>query len=272
MGLNLSSKLSRLWEEVRGTPPVQPVIAIVSSGPESDADELLPKEEAAIGSTQGGPPTWQVSPISGINMSIRYRDSKGQASERQIVCRRLESYGETAQLVAWCALRNRQRNFRVDRILSAWDSANGQVFEPGSALLDHFILDRESSGRYRFGLSPQRFEVFNAALNVMAFVARCDGNWHVLEAEAIEDFVVACWMRLELPGDLDLNAVAAHVARLSPDDEVLWKAVETCAANPVLAKLIVRHLGNIIDADGIHHPREVYWATNIADALTAPHE
>lgn len=261
MKLDLRARLNRLWEEVRGAPPVQPPVEFTPSGPECDPDDQV------IADAGQEPPKWKSEAITGHNMLIVYRDSRGQQSERQVTCKRLDSYGSSAQLVAWCSLRNQARSFRVDRIVRAIDVSTGQVWEPGHLLIEEFTVDRASTGRYRFGLPPKKFADFNAALNIMAFVARCDGKWHDLEVAAIEDFVIACWLRFDFPGDLDLSSVAAHVGRLSPDAEVLWTSVARCAENPPLAALLVRHLANVIDADGVHHPLEVYWGTEISNTL-----
>lgn len=195
----------------------------------------------------------EVQPVTGIVMVISYLDTKGQPSTRQIVCRRIEQFADKAYLVARCELRQQSRTFNISRIASAIDPATGQIYEPGSKLLEAFTVDRQSTGRYRFGLSPKAFGRFNAALNILAFVARCDGKWHVLETEAIESFVMACWLRLDFPGDLDLAAVTAHVSRLAPDDEALWRSVYEVANHPAMARLVVQHLGRVIDADGVHH-------------------
>jgi hypothetical protein len=260
--MNLRARLFQLWEEVRGLPPVAPPVQTPMAGPEDD-----PADTIVILDRQQDQPNWQAQPITGHSMEIVYRDSRGQLSERQIVCHRLESYSGGTHLVARCALRGAQRTFRVDRIEQAVLSVTGEVFEPGTALLDVYAIDRESSGRFRFGLPPRKFALFNAALNVLVFVARCDGKWHPLEFEAIESFVMACWLRLDFPGDLDLAAVAAHVGRLTPDAEVLWTSVDAVAANPAMAALVRRHLVSVIDADGVHHPREVWFASQIAEVL-----
>ncbi len=262
--MSLSSRLFRLWEEVRGLPPVAPPVQRPMMGPEDDpVDTLMPAELEQV------VPNWQSQPITGHSMEIVYRDSRGQVSQRQIVCYRLEAYSGGTQLIARCAMRGAQRTFRIDRIEQAVLSGTGELFEPGTALLDVYTVDRESTGRYRFGLPPKKFALFNAALNVLVFIARCDGQWHPLEVEAIESFVMACWLRLDFPGDLDLAAVAAHVGRLSPDGEAMWSAVDTIAANPPMAALVRRHLASVIDADGVHHPREIWFAGQIAEVLQA---
>lgn len=259
---DLRTRLTRFWEELRGTPPVVPPVVVNMQVPDNDAaDQLSPDDDLAL------PLVADVQPVTGIVMVISYLDTKGQPSTRQIVCRRIEQFADKAYLIARCELRQQSRTFNISRIASAIDSATGQIYEPGSKLLEAFTVDRQSTGRFRFGLSPKAFARFNAALNILAFVARCDGKWHVLETEAIENFVMACWLRLDFPGDLDLAAVTAHVARLAPDDEALWRSVYEVANHPAMARLVVQHLGRVIDADGVHHPREVYWASQIAEAL-----
>lgn len=259
---NLRTRLISFWEEIRGTPPVTPPATFVPVAPDADPDDLLSDgDELAL------PLATEAQPVTGLLMIIDYLDSKGQKSTRQIACRRIDQFADKAYLVAWCELRRQTRSFNVSRIARAVDAGTGEIYEPGSVLLDLFTVDRKSTGRYRFGLNPRNFARFNAALNILAFVARCDGDWHILESAAIDDFVMACWLRLDFPGDLDLEAVSAHVSRLAPDAEALWLSVNECAKDPQLARLVIHYLTKVIDADGVHHPREVWWALQIAETL-----
>jgi len=260
--VSLVDRLARFWSEARGSRTPQPPISHDPSGPEHDSAETLPPL-----SDETQPPVWHAGPITGVNLVIRYRDSAGATSERQITCRRLEHYSSGPVLHAWCALRRQPRVFKISRIAAAIDSATGEVFESGQALLDAFAVDLVSTGRFQFGLPPRIFADFHAALVVLAFIARSDGHWHELEEEAIQRFATAFWLRLDVMSDLDLQAVAFHVRRLSPDAESLWASVSRCAANPRIALLLERYLAEVIDADGIHHPQEAWWANEIATAL-----
>ena len=49
-------------------------------------------------------------------LDLSYRDEMGRASERLIRPIALIYYAETANIVAWCELRQAIRNFRSDRI------------------------------------------------------------------------------------------------------------------------------------------------------------
>jgi len=51
-------------------------------------------------------------------LAIAYRDETGRASERTIRPLALIYYSETANIVAWCELRQALRNFRGDRVRS----------------------------------------------------------------------------------------------------------------------------------------------------------
>lgn len=50
---------------------------------------------------------------------IRYRDEKGSNTERTIRPVALIYYSETANIVAWCELREALRNFRAERVAAS---------------------------------------------------------------------------------------------------------------------------------------------------------
>lgn len=260
--MSLRQRALAFWREVRSHPPVAPPADFTPRLPSDDAEELHVEDPGEA------PPGWPVEQVSGHTVVIRYRDSKGQESERQLTCRRLEHRGGQTYLHAFCFSRQRLRCFRADRIASVIDPSTGEVFNPGSRFLDLFAPDSESAAPFRYGLSPAAYADLNAALNVLAFVARCDGAWHPLEKEAIEEFVTSYWLRAEHPCSLDLDDVTLHAARLAPDAETFWASLLRCSRHPVLAPIIRRHIGAVIDADGVHHPTEIYWAGEISDFLS----
>lgn len=63
----------------------------------------------------------------GRRLTLRYRDGKGQTTSRTVRPLGLFFWGTTWSLVAWCALRDDFRNFRVDRIQSC---ALGELDSP----------------------------------------------------------------------------------------------------------------------------------------------
>lgn len=257
--------LLNLWAELRGIRSAPPPIQLRPTLPATDAPEL----EADAEDAGDAPPSWAPQSITGRTFVLAYADSKGQASERQVQCRQLAERAGTLYLHAFCFARERLRTFRADRIRTIMDTETGELFEPGMELLAHFLPNIVSKSRLHYGLPPQRFADFNAALNVLAFMARCDGHWHPLEAESIEDFAAGYWLRAEIDAPLDLGEVAHHVARLAPDAETFWVSLNRCAADPILSTIIRRHVSALIDADGEHHPLELYWGRQIDEFLSA---
>jgi len=249
------------WNEIRGRRTDPPPAQYSPRLPDRDAPETEADDTA-------DPPAWQPQSITGRTYVIAYSDSKQQISERQVLCRRLEQNAGTLYLHAFCYVRERPRVFRGDRINMMIDSETGEVFQPGSLHLEQFLPEATSDAPYRYGLSPQHFANLNAALNVLAFIARCDGEWHPLEAGSIEDFASSYWLRAEIPSSLDTSQVLRHAARLAPDAEAFWVSLQRCAEHPLLSKIIRRHISNVIDADGFHHPREIYWGRQVDEFLS----
>lgn len=207
--------------------------------------------------------------LSGTQVEIEYVDSRQQTSVRRVVCLRLEARGGLSYLHTRCLERRAPRVFRVDRIASLIDPVTGEIHQPGGLWLAQFGADFVSDAPFRYGLSPTQYADFNAGLTVLAFIARCDGRWHDLEGEAIEAFASAFWIRSELTVPFDEQAILRHAARLGPDAESLLDALDRCAANPVLRKIICRHVEAVVNADGQRHPKEIYWAAQVGEALTA---
>lgn len=260
--MSIVSRGLEFWRDIRGLQPLSPHSEFEPILPDVDAEE-----ESEIETVDDAPPKWHAEPISGRIVVISYCDSKDQLSERQISCLRLEQKAEHLYLLARCHSRQRLRNFRSDRIRAVIDSQSGEIFEPGEAFLALFDPDSQSAAQFRYGMSPQQFADFNAALNVLAFMARCDGEWHPLEAEALEDFATSYWLRAEISAALDLQEVARHAARLSPDPEIFWASLLRCTANRIISQIIRRHVAAVIDADGIHHPLEIYWGREVQSFL-----
>lgn len=249
--------LTELWAEIRGlrvTPP-RPK-DILFAVPEEDDPELVVAE---IDDT----PDWKPATVSGLSCIISYIDAKGATSLRQIECRRLERKDGVDYLSAFCLQRGAHRSFRCDRIEQVIDNRTGELLGPGTSFFSRYASDETSRSGWRFGLSPVAFTDLNAGLNVLTFIGRCDGHWHPLERERIEDFVSAYWLRAEMPGDYDRDAVLAHTDRLAPDSETFVVSVHRCRENPVLSNIIRRHAAAVIAADGKLHNNELFWGGKI---------
>ena len=258
--MKLSDKARALWADVRGSAPVVETANYSPELPEEDCPEtVVPASDA--------PPARPAGSIAGRTLVIVYSDSRGAVSERQIICHELGAKAGVLYLKGWCLLRQQLRSFRADRVRLVIDPVTGEIHDPGTSFILAFAPDTTTSSRFHYGLSPKEYGAFNAALNVLAFMARCDGEWHALEAEAIEAFATSYWMRAEIAAPLDLDEVNRHAARLAPDAEVFFTSLIACAAHPVLAPVIRRHVAAVIDADGLHHPLEAYWGRQVDEML-----
>lgn len=222
---------------------------------EVDDLEMAPPDEAAFGAV----PEWGFQSVTGLTFILRYKDSKGQETQRRITCKRFEVLAGKPYLAAYCFERQAFRSFRADRIVELTDLSTGEIFAGPTEFMAAFGPDRESVSPFRFGLRPKQFGDLSAGLNVLAFIARCDKRWHTSEGEAIGRFAASFWMRSELEVDLVEEEVVAHSERLSPDAEVFFVAIERCIANPVLALILRRHVDDVILADGLIAPAERHY-------------
>lgn len=208
-------------------------------------------------------------PIGEVQLvpGAEYVDSKHQPSTRRVACQRIERHGPHSYLFGHCLERQALRRFRVDRVAAVIDPATGEVHEPGGAWLLRFTPDVATASPLHFGLSVAAHANFIAALNVLAFLARCDGRWHDLENDAIEGFAASWWLRAEIAAPFDGDEVLRRAARLGPDPETFYLSLARCAADPLLRQILARHVAAVIDADGHHHPKELFWAGEVVEAL-----
>lgn len=182
---------------------------------------------------------------------------------RLISCRRFELIGDIGYLGAICLNASGYRCFRCDRIESVADPYTGEVLGTGA----YFHQFSPWSVRERaptWGLSPARRALLVAGLNVLAFMARCDGQWHPLETEPIEQFICSLWLRKEWEGEPPLAEIMAHAARLSPDREQFYRSLKSFKSSRTSRQILQRTVGDLIAADGVAHKSEVDWAIEIA--------
>lgn len=251
--------LRDVWESISGR-RVQPrtVGGYQPMLPESDAAD-------AHGDEPNGPPHWGVEPISGTTMILHYRDSKGAESRRRVQCKRIEDRGGTVALVAWCYERSATRRFVVARIVEAANMQTGEVYADARSLIEAFRADAVTASSYRYGLAPREYATFNAALNVLAFIARCDQDWHPAEAEVLERFAAQYWLRRELTAVFDEQEIARHSERLAPDDETFYVSLDRCLSEPTVARILRPAIDAVIEADGKFHSRELYFRAKVAE-------
>lgn len=196
-------------------------------------------------------------PISGFTCFIDY-----EGVTRRIVCRRFDLIGEIGYIGAICLSANGYRQFRTDRIQVVSDGLTGEVIGDG-AYFFCFAPDTRRQKDDHWGLESSQKATLIAGLNVLAFMARCDGHWHALESEPIERFVCSMWLRKDWPGEPPLADIISHAQRLTPDAEIFFRGLAHYARSSTSIAVIRRAVGSLIEADGIVADTEFRWALQL---------
>jgi len=221
------------------------------------ASEVTDPPEMIVAPTEAE----DLQPISAFVCAIEY-----DGETRLITCRKYELIGDLGYVGAICHSASGYRQFRCDRINAVIDAHTGEVLGDGGYFA-RFEVDGRRERAPSWGLTPSRKRLLVCGLNVLAFMARCDGQWHRLENGAIERFVCALWLRKEWPGDAPIEEITAHAQRLSPDSEVFFRSLAPFANSESSLEILKRAVADLIDADGVIRAAEFEWAQALDDAI-----
>ncbi len=235
-------KLAQLGGRSSAVPPLPPGIEL---------GEVADNEEVAI------PPPDMLQPISAYVCIIEYKNAM-----RRIICRRYERRGTLAYVGAICEQVNKYKQFRCDRIAGVFDAGSGEMLGNGS-FFERFAVDAELDLTSSWGLPRADRTLLIAGLSILAFMARCDGVWHPLEAEVIESFVCSLWLRSEWAGDPPLSEIVAHSQRLAPNADDFFAALRLYTQNERAGRIVRRAIGDLIAADGLICDAELEWGSEI---------
>ena len=205
-------------------------------------------------------PAWDTAepqPISAFVCIIEY-----DYELRLITCRRYDHIGEIGYVGAVCHVASGYRQFRCDRITNVFDVSSGEQLGDAS-FFAQFRADSEREAPSRWGLTPSRKSTLVAGLNVLSFMARCDGHWHPLEAEVIERFVCSMWLRKEWDGDPPIGEIIAHTQRLSPDADLFFRSLGRYANSSTSTRVLCAAVADLIAADGRICEQETKWGSEI---------
>lgn len=185
-----------------------------------------------------------------------------EGEQRLITCRRYDMIDELGYVGAICHAARGYRQFRCDRVTMVFDASTGEELGDGS-YFDRFEVTSRRERTSTWGLTPSRKATVVAGLNVLAFMARCDGHWHRLENEPIERFICSMWLRKEWRGEPPLPEILAHAQRLSPDVETFFKALRHYASSTTSTMILRRAISDLIDADGAVRAQEISWGAEV---------
>lgn len=209
--------------------------------------------------------------IGGVGCVITYVDAGGGRSVRRVTCRTLSQVRDVRYLQAFCHERVAVRSFRLDRIVDVACGVTGEVFEPATLFFDRFDVSARPGHETVFGLDAELATDLRACLNVLVFLGRADGRLVPQEARLIDEFCTVFGVRYagERYADQD---VRQHARLLAPDADIFFAALDRIkrANAPLgLARLVLQSAARLIDADGIHHPREFELAAELQDYLSS---
>lgn len=189
---------------------------------------------------------------------IEYRDSKGQLSQRRIICREYDA--STRLLRAVCQERKALRSFRVDRIELACCTVTGEVFEI-EEVLTHLLSRGVGAldGRLR------------RVVLVLVYLMRCDRDVADEELEVLERAITS--FALRFAGDDATVADGLRMANLAaPTDKDFLKALQWVSRHPErrkLAAFIRQWAHEMVVADGVLAFEEHVAGRAIDEALQA---
>lgn len=204
--------------------------------------------------------------IAGFICRIDYTNAKGEATNRVIQCRSIKVQDRVAMVGAICVSSHAHKHFRCDRISEVFDALTGESLGNGS-FFKQFVVGEHKQSKSNWNTTSQRKSLIVAGLNVLSFMARCDGRWHPLEEQVIEDFVCALWLKKGWENSPPMDEVLAHARRLAPDGTVFRSAIRQYAHSNGSGQVLSRFVQRIIAADGVICDEEHRWATEFADAL-----
>ena len=244
--MHIKAIIERAFIEISFTPPPPPKRAPRVKKVETDLDRSDPV-------LRDNSSSW--------TMFIEYVDADGVASERRITALRFEHrIGGFPALAALCHERRDHRLFRLDRIRQIVDITTGEILDPPIYLdkLQRTGLPRVNRGMYSF-------------CRVLAFIARCDGNFHQLEHDAIETALTSYALRFDGETEDVANTLAA-IKNMTPDCVDLNNAMVAILRSPAsvrqsVAGLLLKCVAEVIDADGKHMIEEIGWAMALRDCL-----
>lgn len=236
--------ISRWAGQESALPPLAPTLTINPDAP--DVGEAVPEGVSV-----------ELQPISSFVCIIEY-----DGDARLITCRRFDRVGETGYVGAICHAARGYRQFRCDRVTAVIDASSGEVLGRGD-YFDRFSSDSQREGPATWNTTPSRKATLVAGLNVLAFMARCDGFFHPLEADVVERFVCSMWLRKEWENEPPLEEIVLHAQRLSPDAHTFFKALQHYANSTTSTKILSRAVGELIEADGVICSSEAAWGAEI---------
>ena len=197
--------------------------------------------------------------VSGCATFVTYRDAEGRRSQRRITCKSLSGDGRPIYLHGYCHERKAARTFKIARIEELVDYRTGEVVE----------AERHFQELRMHGLVPMRDRGLADLAVTMVFMARCDGDFHPLEEEAIEHGLTRYLLRTG-GNDNEIEKVIGSIPAIAPDGDDVVSAISRllkAASCPSIVRLILDCSGDVMKADGHYRSEEAVWSSKLCGIL-----
>ena len=192
----------------------------------------------------------------GRSFGISYIDSKGHESRRRITVRSLIPQESDLLIRAYCHERSAARSFKASRIREIVDLETGEVVDDAAEFFAKYL-----------SVDPtyEALRTCGPGLQVLTFLARCDGEFHDLEKAAIVEYVVD-----KANSPVDPQAIESHVNGLHPDTISFDRGLELAAERGEKeVRDIVKWMKRVVEADGIIADEEFEWLMEAEEVLAA---
>lgn len=179
---------------------------------------------------------------------ISYKNSKGEVSERRISVKTVNrSSSGNIMVGAYCYERRAFRHFRADRIIEAVDLATGEIIDTQAAILESFgIVEKELANDPKTA-TRNALKKCRHAMNVLVYLARCDGHFHHDE----ENTIIHYLMEECFDCDFHDEYLLARLRKIYPDTDAFFDSLDYLEANePDAIDKIARYAARLVQADG----------------------
>lgn len=205
--------------------------------------------------------------ISGQSFGIEYISAKGEKSDRWISVINVMDKGENISLLAYCFVRERPRQFRLDRITTVYD-ADGIVANC-TEFFDTFGLSFKSCSPLLQKPGAFLKRKMKDEARVLVAVARIDGKYR---EEELEEILVYSVKKAENGGEFqceeDIAAFEKYLRNLYPTTDVLDGCLNRLRKYTDRGKQdFLRMCTRVMDADGIQKQSEFNLIMKIKAAL-----
>lgn len=143
------------------------------------------------------------APQASEQYTLVYKDAAGNETRRVIDLQGF-MWEENFYIVAYCHLRNAQRQFSLDRIVSLYDASGNKIQNPK----DYFLALYKQTPKYK---TENALKEKTEQLSLLVFLARADGTMRKNERE-----IILKYLNSQIQG-LDLDAAEKRVKSLQCD-------------------------------------------------------